>query len=261
MSTGIYKITNTKNGKIYIGSSSDLIRREHEHFNDLANNKHTNNYLQNAYNLDGKDNFIFSIIELCNKNDLLIREQSYLDTLTPFRENGYNISTMVGGGDIFNSLCDDAKRSMILKVTKFGEDNPMYGRKHTESTIQKQKEKSIGRYTLDWFIENYGEVNGTIRYGERGEKRSVSVSGENNPFYGKVMTGSRFKGKRHSDETKQKMWDSRKTIKDDVLFMEMIRNKSISFTEIGKHFNVSEQTIRYHCKKINDGNVPSYFRK
>lgn len=261
MNSGIYKITNTKNGKIYVGSSSDLIRRKHEHFNDLGNNVHVNKHLQHAYNLDGKDSFIFSVIEACDKTVLLIREQFHLDTLTPFRENGYNISTMVGGGDIFNSLDDDAKKSMILKVTKFGEDNPMYGRKHTEYTIQKQKEKSVGRYTLDWFIEKYGEVDGTIRYEDRGKKRTVAVSGENNPFYGKVMSGSRFKGKKHSDETKQKMWDSRKTIKDDVLFMEMIRDKSIPFIEIGKHFNVSEQTVRYHCKKINNGNVPSYFRQ
>lgn len=32
MKIGIYKITNQINGKIYIGSSKDLIRRKKEHF-------------------------------------------------------------------------------------------------------------------------------------------------------------------------------------------------------------------------------------
>lgn len=40
ISKGIYKITNTKNGKVYIGSSSNIERRFTEHKCELIENKH-----------------------------------------------------------------------------------------------------------------------------------------------------------------------------------------------------------------------------
>lgn len=46
--SGIYKITNTKTGKIYIGSAVDLRRRLYAHLKSLRRNSHDNTYLQNA---------------------------------------------------------------------------------------------------------------------------------------------------------------------------------------------------------------------
>ena len=37
---GIYKITNTINNKIYIGSAEDLYKRKHKHLYDLRHNIH-----------------------------------------------------------------------------------------------------------------------------------------------------------------------------------------------------------------------------
>lgn len=45
---GIYRIINKINNKIYIGSSVNLKNREQKHFKNLK---------------DGKDNFIFEVIE------------------------------------------------------------------------------------------------------------------------------------------------------------------------------------------------------
>jgi len=45
---GIYKITNLKNGKVYIGSSKNIKRRLIEHKSRLKNNKHINKYFQNV---------------------------------------------------------------------------------------------------------------------------------------------------------------------------------------------------------------------
>ena len=60
---GIYKITNLKNQKFYIGQSKDLNNREHNHFYQLERNEHHNEILQNSFNKHGKENFIFEVLE------------------------------------------------------------------------------------------------------------------------------------------------------------------------------------------------------
>lgn len=81
LKSGIYKITNVVNNKIYIGSTSNLYNRKHHHFSKLKHNKHSNPHLQNSYNKYGKDNFIFEILEECDINSLIEKEQYYLDSI------------------------------------------------------------------------------------------------------------------------------------------------------------------------------------
>lgn len=88
----VYKIINKANGKIYIGSTIDAERRKGDHFRDLRRKKHCNNYLQKAWNKYGEDSFEFEVIEVTNLECQYIREQYYLDTLKPFKENGYNLT-------------------------------------------------------------------------------------------------------------------------------------------------------------------------
>jgi len=80
----VYKITNVINEKKYIGSTVNYKARKQEHFRDLFLNKHHSIALQRAYNIYGKDNFIFEIIEkVKDKNDLISKEQFYIDSLYP----------------------------------------------------------------------------------------------------------------------------------------------------------------------------------
>lgn len=82
MKTGIYRIVNLKTGRSYIGSARDLNERKTNHFSQLRTNKHHSIILQRAYNkaLD-KNIFEFQILELCLENDLIARENFYLETL------------------------------------------------------------------------------------------------------------------------------------------------------------------------------------
>ena len=80
---GIYKIENKINGKIYIGQSNNIYKRWYSHKNSLRRNVHDNDYLQNAWNKYGEENFEFSIVEIC-ENDVDVlnsREQFYIDNL------------------------------------------------------------------------------------------------------------------------------------------------------------------------------------
>jgi len=81
--SGIYKITNLINGKFYIGSSVNLYNRFHTHSTKLKTQVHTSKHLQASYNKYGKDNFIFEVIEYCEKEILIEREQWFLDNLKP----------------------------------------------------------------------------------------------------------------------------------------------------------------------------------
>lgn len=63
MDKGIYKITNLKNNKVYIGQSENLNNREWNHFYWLDRGEHHNEHLQKSYNKYGKGNFIFETLE------------------------------------------------------------------------------------------------------------------------------------------------------------------------------------------------------
>lgn len=91
---GIYKITNIKNNKLYIGSSKDIYQRKQEHFRNLEQNKHTNPRLQNAYNYYGKENFVFEVLEILKgSEDQFIVEDKYIKSLEAYNPKiGYNIN-------------------------------------------------------------------------------------------------------------------------------------------------------------------------
>lgn len=90
---GIYKILNKTTGKFYIGSSRYIKQRWGMHKADLNKNKHDNDYLQNAWNKYGENDFEFIILEQVTNFDLLeIREQYWIDfTGCNDRELGYNL--------------------------------------------------------------------------------------------------------------------------------------------------------------------------
>lgn len=90
---GVYKITNIKNNKIYIGSSKHILQRWKNHIRELNDNKHKNFYLQDDWNKYGKDCFVFDVLEKCAEDDRYALEQEYLNNLMPFYRtgNGYNI--------------------------------------------------------------------------------------------------------------------------------------------------------------------------
>lgn len=89
---GIYKIINKINGKCYIGSSSNIRQRWNSHKNLLVRQKHHNIKLQRSWNKYGKNNFEFVIIEVVNEDDLLLKEQIYLDKMKNNIQFIYNIN-------------------------------------------------------------------------------------------------------------------------------------------------------------------------
>lgn len=97
--TGIYKITNIINGKVYIGQSVDIKRRWRNHKKEAFYEKsHSYNYpLYCAIRKYGIKNFAFEILEECSKEDLNEKEKYYITEYnTCNKQYGYN---QTEGGD------------------------------------------------------------------------------------------------------------------------------------------------------------------
>lgn len=112
---GVYKIENLKNGKLYIGSTiMTFIKRLSHHISLLRANKHKNKHLQNAWNKYGEESFKFEIVELCTKEECLIREQFWLDKLE-CKIKGYNINPLATGPDLSKETIEKRRQTMLNK--------------------------------------------------------------------------------------------------------------------------------------------------
>lgn len=88
----VYKISNDIDGKFYIGSTNNLIKRYYTHINHIRTNKNTCVKLIRAVNKHGEDNFKFEIVCECPVDKILETEQEYIDILQPH----YNIAKIAG---------------------------------------------------------------------------------------------------------------------------------------------------------------------
>ena len=71
---GVYKITNLKNERFYIGASVDIKGRYSQHVGKSCSKyKDSLDFYRDIYEL-GKSNFELEILEVCDKDDLLERE-------------------------------------------------------------------------------------------------------------------------------------------------------------------------------------------
>lgn len=86
--SGIYFIKNQITKKLYIGSTSSLLRRYKEHFNTLRRKQHHSAHLQASFNKYGSDVFEFGVIEIVDEDSLISQEQYWMDLLKP----EYNMS-------------------------------------------------------------------------------------------------------------------------------------------------------------------------
>lgn len=85
---GIYKITNLKNGKVYIGQSQNIYIRWKQHKSALKQGIHSNREMQKDWNKDSRS-FRWDVVEYCDLNQLNKREKYWIDYYNSI-ETGYN---------------------------------------------------------------------------------------------------------------------------------------------------------------------------
>lgn len=250
---GVYKISNIKDGRYYIGHSQNIEKRFKTHKYNLKRGKHINMFLQNSYNKYGLDSFTFEIIhKFDNVEKSKEKELEYLQNLE-IRKELYNLNYNNDGGDmlshhpnkkeIIKKGIETKKKNMELMTeeqrkksySKFGEKNGMFGKTHTKevreifSKIHKGNTYCLG-----------------IKHSEETCKKMSEIAkqriGEKNPFFGKV----------HSEETRKKISEKNlgnkpknmiKIIVDDIIYD--------SITEAGRQLGLNTTVVLWRLKSKN----------
>lgn len=132
--SGIYKITFLQNKNLfYIGSSQDVRKRLIHHLSQLKNLKHQNKILLNYYKKYGIDNFKFDVVEYCDLEFLIVKEQYYIDNLNPF----FNIRKIADRNTgVVQSEELKKRRSETRKGVKFSKE-------HCENISKSKKGKKL----------------------------------------------------------------------------------------------------------------------
>lgn len=92
---GIYRITNSASGKVYIGSSAHMPRRLYIHRRMLGLGRHDNIHLQRAWNNEAAA-FVFEELEAVQETAaILVREQYWIDHYMALGV-AYNIAATAG---------------------------------------------------------------------------------------------------------------------------------------------------------------------
>lgn len=115
---GVYTITCTSNGKVYVGSSSrNVARRWTQHRNHLKTGKHHSPPLQRAYDKYGKDAFVFELLEECEPQYCIGREQYWLNELRAADPKyGYNVLCTADSRS--GTVCTETTRRKISKALR-----------------------------------------------------------------------------------------------------------------------------------------------
>ncbi|MDP3987018.1 MAG: GIY-YIG nuclease family protein [Nanoarchaeota archaeon] len=179
--TGIYQILNVINGKRYIGSSVKIYGRWTLHKSRLRRNVHWNSHLQGAWNKYGEENFKFETIEECETENLLEREQSWMDYYQSYEKDmGYNLrkkaSSNVGlvpwNKGKRGIYSEESRRMMSLSSKgqipwNLGKKNPALGDKQLGEDNKMAKltwgEVAEIRYKYENF--NYSQEELAVEYG------------------------------------------------------------------------------------------------
>lgn len=242
---GIYKITNLKNGKMYIGQSRQIEKRFQQHKTQarfLEEDKWYNQLYIDMYSI-GIDNFSFEVIEECSIEDLNEREEYWIKYYNS-QEDGYNITS---GGNCTGKLSSNE----VIKIIELLKNKEL-------SIIEIADMYNVSESTIYLINNGYEFYDKEITYPIRSRKDNVRISikngniviknkNYNNGVYVCPICGKNISANSHMctecNGIKQRKVKDRPS-KEELL--ELIKTKS--FLEIGRIYNVSDNAIRRWCK-------------
>lgn len=230
MSCGIYKITNLINGHSYIGQSICIEERwKREKTRAFQPTQHDyNSLLGQAFRKYGLENFKFEILEECSQIELNTREQYYINKYNTYF-NGYNQT--IGGqqnGNFGTPL--KISKEQLLEIYDLLQNSAI-------SQNEIAQRYNVGK-----------DVISTINHG-----KSRRLPGYNYPLRDNTLPINycvdcgkeiNIKATRCDACAKKLRRVSERPTKEEL----KILIRKMSFTNIGKQFGVSDNSIRKWCE-------------
>ena len=216
----IYKYTNNVNNKIYIGQTKNSLKRR---AGAKGENYKESRIFWNAINKYGWENFKGEILI----DNLTIEEANEYETYyikyynSTDRNIGYNLD--YGGNNKTTSLESCKLISEKAKERyKIKENNPMYGKRHSDDVKNKMSEIKIG--------------DKNPMYGSKWNDNQINA---NRKGWCYEWTEERRKEKSIISKEISKKWSKRvKCLEDDLVFE--------TITEASKHYDVKKSTLSGH---------------
>lgn len=188
---GVYRLQNLDNGRFYIGSSANLYRRYYHHMSCLNKGKIGNHKLQEDVQGKDKINFLFGVIEYCEKEEMLDREQYYFELYRPY----YNCLPTVYGATGYKWP------ESIREKNKHIHHGPRDMVKHS-SALKEAWKRRKEKYTPEELSKKMAEARRGIKHSDEAKKKmSVVRKGKKKPEgFGEKIRQARL---RDSQELKE----------------------------------------------------------
>lgn len=141
--SGIYKISSLIDGREYVGSSINIHKRWVSHKNDLLKNRHKNKKIQRFFNKHGIEKLRFSVVEFCEIDQLIEREQFYIDS------GLYEFNICKKAGSTLGFKLSEEVKAYLSSIRKGVQTTGMLGKKHLKETKEKIALKAKNRGISD----------------------------------------------------------------------------------------------------------------
>lgn len=126
--SGIYKITNKLNNKIYIGKSKNIGYRWCVHKCPSTQESEFQSPIYKAMKKYGNDNFTIEILETCSIEELDEKERFYIELYrSQAKDIGYNIKPGGEGGPVHFGE-ENGNSKLTLEEVKFLRENRKDGK-------------------------------------------------------------------------------------------------------------------------------------
>lgn len=224
---GIYKITNKINEKSYVGQSVNIERRWRQH-----KQKNSKSLIGLKIQEYGEENFIFEVLEETDLQSLDKREKYYIEKFNTIVPNGYNIT------DETASI-----KSTFVYYSKDDLINIKFLIKNTDISFNDiAKQYNLSKETIRRINVGESHFDEKEKYPLR--KNSTQKEKHKKEFFceqcgAPIYSNSKLCTKCYHLKSRKVEWPTRQELK------ELIRN--IPFTQIGKQFKVSDNTVRRWC--------------
>lgn len=225
----IYQIRNTVNGKIYVGSASNVYMRWHSHINAFRRGDHHNPALRAAVAKYGLAVFEMTVLELvASVGDLREREQFWLDQLRPFDPGiGYNISPSSRSNRGVPRPPVSAERRAKISAAQLGKPR-VFSDEHRRNLSQALTGKKRGPRSAEHTAKIVAKLRGQRRSPEQVARIQAALKG-------KVI---------------RRVWSAphAKLTPDDVRSMRALYASGTRQRDLARQFNISPSQVCWILK-------------